>query len=117
MLERTGLSSEVGLVVRTRAEGRRTVVSVAGELDLATVALVERAVMTWFPVSEEIALDMRGVTFIDSTGLRLLLMLDEVAIEDGRMLTLTPSGTVTRLLELTGLAPRFKRTAVASTQA
>lgn len=117
MPEWTNLSSGVGLDVETRAEALRTVVSVVGEVDLATVALVEQAVMPWFSVSGEIALDMRGVTFIDSTGLRLLLAFDEMAIEDGRAFTLTPSAAVTRLLELTGLGQRFKRTAAAAAQA
>lgn len=104
-------SSERFLVVESRPDGRRTVVSVSGEIDLATVDRVERVAADALASAESVALDLREVTFIDSTGLRLLLELDDLAMAGGRALTLLPGATVTRLLELTGLDRRFQRAA------
>jgi anti-sigma B factor antagonist len=105
-------SEEQLLVVETRADPRRTVVAVAGEIDLGTVDRIERVVADALAETGEVSLDLREVTFIDSTGLRLLLELDDLALAGGRALTMTPSATVTQLLRLTGLERRFQRAAV-----
>lgn len=110
-------SSERLLAVETRPDGRRTVVAVSGEIDLATVDRVERATAEALASTEDVALDLRAVTFIDSTGLRLLLELDDLALAGGRALTLLPGATVTRLLELTGLERRFQRAVVPAERA
>ena len=110
-------SSERVLSVVTRPDGQRTVVAVAGEIDLATVDRVERAAADALAAAEAVALDLREVTFIDSTGLRLLLELDALALAGGRALTLLPGVTVERLLLLTGLDRRFQRAAAPSGRA
>ncbi|MGD0197123.1 MAG: STAS domain-containing protein [Solirubrobacteraceae bacterium] len=82
-------------------EGHR--LAPAGELDIATVPLLEAAF-------EEIAgddavpvlLDLRAVTFIDSTGVQLLLRLNERCAPTQR-LRIIPSVAVERLLDITGL--------------
>jgi anti-anti-sigma factor len=51
---------------------------------------------------------MTGVTFLDSSGLRVLIGAYKEAEERGGRLRLrSPSDGVVRLLEITGLADRF----------
>lgn len=79
-----------------------TVLRLAGELDLATapdvLAAVEAAAGD---DGSRLVLDMSGVSFIDSTGVRTLLEANRVAGND--LTLLAPSPAVTRVLELTEL--------------
>ena len=84
-------------------------VVVVGELDLASADTLGQAVAdvraAGFPA---IALDLRGVDFIDSTGLRMLLSLRNDATREGHALTLmSPAPTVRRIFALTGTQGLF----------
>ena len=95
----------------TRAERERTVVELRGELDLGTVETVERAVQELHAQAvRSIVLDLRELTFIDSSGLRLLLQIDADARANGLDFALIEGdGPVRRLLELTNLTDDFRR--------
>src|SRR5688572_14514578 len=58
-----------------------------GELDLATVETL-RAALDAIESAGRLVLDLRGLSFIDSTGLRLLVALHERAQRDGFQLAL-----------------------------
>jgi anti-anti-sigma factor len=59
--------------VSRRRVGDAIVVAPAGEIDLATVDDLQAAVDAAAGESEQVVLDLREVTFIDSAGLRLVL--------------------------------------------
>ena len=67
----------------------RTWIKPSGELDLSTADDLEKRIreieVTGAP---EIVLDLRGITFMDSTGLRLVIAADDRARGDGRSLLL-----------------------------
>ena len=90
--------------------GREEVtVVVVGELDLATADELGHAVAQVLAAAvADIALDLRGVDFIDSTGLRMLLSLRNDAKRNGHGLTLvSPAPTVQRIFALTGTRGLF----------
>lgn len=97
--------------VTTRSDGARTVVEAHGELDLGTVPAVEREVQELREQGvKQIVLDLRELTFIDSSGLSLLLRLDAEARSNGFSFAIVEGeGPVRRLLELTDLADGFQR--------
>ena len=92
-----------------------TVVRPRGELDMATVetlrttldvAIAESpgAALDGFDTGAHLVLDLRRLSFIDSTGLHLLIALDERAKRDGFLLTLiAPAAPVDRAIHLCGL--------------
>jgi anti-sigma B factor antagonist len=93
--------------LRCEIEPDRDVVTVRpiGEVDIASVAAVDRPLIElWDAGFTTIALDLRWVSFMDSTGLRLLIRHSERARADGAVLRIdvAPGGPVHRLLELTG---------------
>ena len=89
--------------VDIRAEDRGTVVTVAGELDVASSQVLERELRQLHEVPV-VVVDLRGLTFIDSTGLGVLVRAHQVAREHGRRFGLVRgNGQVSRLLSLTGL--------------
>ncbi len=75
-----------------------------GELDLATVEALEREVDSLLDSGfRSILVDLRGVTFLDSSGLRYLLMLARAAGTDGFRLELVHGdANVRRIFELSG---------------
>ena len=81
---------------------------ISGEIDASTAPRLIEAVKHLPDNDGAVVLDVRVVTFIDSSGLRVLVALAERASDDGRTVELaSPSPSVTRLLEITGLAAMF----------
>jgi anti-sigma B factor antagonist len=85
------------------------VVRVSGELDLSSVAQLCRAIETAATSVElrppRVMIDMSGVEFCDSTGLRGLIgAVGEVKVLGGRVVLAVPPGSAfDRLLALAGL--------------
>ncbi|MDQ3741117.1 MAG: STAS domain-containing protein [Actinomycetota bacterium] len=76
----------------------------SGELDLAGVETLEREVVTLLESGfRSLLLDLRSLTFLDSSGLRCVLMLARRARTEGFGLELIQGpDNVRRLFELTG---------------
>src|SRR4051794_4756008 len=107
--------SEVGrFEVRTWPDRERVILAVAGELDLASVGALRAALNEVLAAGwENIVLDLRELTFIDSTGLSLLLKAERAARHaDARFAIVDGSPAVARLLELVGLSDHFSRARV-----
>jgi len=89
--------------VEVSEEARGTVVTVSGELDVASSQLLERELAKLQEVAL-VVVDLRGLTFIDSTGLGVLVRAHQLAQEQERRFGLVRgNGQVNRLLSLTGL--------------
>jgi anti-sigma B factor antagonist len=85
-----------------------TVLTVTGELDLATSPALEAELERASTGRELVILDLRGVTFMDSTGLSLLVKAQRRAQDARRRLAVVKGGAqVQRLLTLTGVAERL----------
>ncbi|HET6869894.1 MAG TPA: anti-sigma factor antagonist [Solirubrobacteraceae bacterium] len=82
-----------------------TTIKLAGELDSATCGeLVERFEQLITDNAGEVVLDLDEVTFIDSAGLRALIVIERTAGERNLAFTIrTPTGPVADLLQLTGI--------------
>jgi anti-anti-sigma factor len=96
---------------RVDVEPERDSVRVApvGELDLATVdKLRDEVVRLRESGFTRVVIDLRGVRFLDSTGLRLVLELDAAARESGQeLLLIRGSDVVQRIFEVTQVAERL----------
>lgn len=97
------------LDLSTRRLGDRAVVSVSGEVDLETASqLGEHALEAVRTVSPRIVLDLAGVTFMDSTGLKVLVSVDRRAqLAGGSVVLVGAAPAVLRILTLTGLDQVF----------
>jgi anti-sigma B factor antagonist len=91
------------LLIGVSSEGERVVLRLDGELDLASVPTLENAMTdATFDDMAEIVLDLRGLEFIDSTGLRAILLQDKRSTERGQAFALVRgSEQVQRLLDMT----------------
>ncbi len=95
--------------LEVRNEGRSTVISVSGELDLASSpALQEELDRVAASDSQMLIIDLRELDFMDSTGLSVLVRAHQRIEEQGRQLAMVKGPQqVQRLLSLTGVADRL----------
>lgn len=105
--------AETSLSIITRRLGADAVrVYLAGEIDLATApqlrfALSDVVAATAPPA--EINVDLAGVTFLDATGVGLLVRAREVARRAGVGLSVhNPRGIVMRVLDVLGLTGELR---------
>jgi anti-sigma B factor antagonist len=90
-------------------EGRLSaLVELSGELDLATVEAVRETLRSLMASKRSLTLDLRRLTFIDSTGLRLVLEIDAASRQDGFNFALVKGPeTVQRLFAISGTLDRL----------
>lgn len=83
----------------------RVFVCPSGEVDLATAGKVEAAVVDLLERGfHRVVVDLRAVTFLDSTGIHALITVHERARQLGETVSVILGGPATRrALELTGL--------------
>lgn len=96
--------------VRTEPRADHLRIVVSGELDLFREADLRRALddVLADAAPERLVLDVRGVQFLDSSGLRALLMCRDRARSLGIPLALAVNpGPVTRLLDVAGVRNWF----------
>jgi anti-sigma B factor antagonist len=100
--------------VEVRNADAATVITVSGELDLASSpALEEELERVAQSDAKVVVVDLRHLEFMDSTGLSVLVRAHQRAEENGRRLGLVNgSQQVQRLLTLTGVADRLTLTDV-----
>ena len=78
---------------------------VAGEIDLATADQLESSIQTASEQGARFVLDLSPVSFMDSTGIRVVVLAHR-ALEErgGSFAVVTGNGPVRRVFEVTGLA-------------
>jgi anti-anti-sigma factor len=94
--------------VRWERTGRVHRLIPTGELDIATTPILERA----FAAVHEgdaamIVVDLTELSFMDSTGIGLLLRMNDACKEGDRLRIVNGTPTVVRVLDITGVRPRL----------
>jgi anti-sigma B factor antagonist len=101
--------SEDTLTIASERRGSAHHVAPAGELDIATSETLERTLLDVEQSdAETIVLDLSGLEFIDSTGLRLVIDANQrCGGPGGRLRVIAGAPAVERLLDLVGLRERL----------
>jgi anti-anti-sigma factor len=97
-------SHQIAIDEATDAQGRKVLVAV-GDVDLQTAPELRRYIERAAEPGEDLVIDLRQVTFIDSPGLGTLIHCDRVRRErGGRLVLKDPSGPVRDLFDMVRLA-------------
>ena len=80
------------------------VIRASGELDIATVGSLQTCLESAASNGGPVEVDMTEVTFMDSSGLRALIIEREAADGAGRGFVVVPSEAVRRLITIAGLS-------------
>ena len=92
--------------ITTDERNGAVLVTLRGELALATAPDVEDAVLGRVREGAHVILDLRGLEFMDSSGVRVIVAAHSAAQDgDGRLTIVrgAPGGPVQRVLEISGL--------------
>lgn len=96
--------------VATETDGDTVVVTVHGELDIASASMLRETFLDLIAREPrpDLTIDASGLTFVDSSGLAVLMMGARRWDEAGKRIALRdPSTTLVRLLDLTGVRRAF----------
>ncbi len=93
------------LTVRSEREGDTHTIALSGEMDLSNAGEVERELLHAEAThARTIVIDLSELTFMDSTGIRLLISADARSRADSDRLRLTrPPAAVARVLCIAGV--------------
>jgi anti-sigma B factor antagonist len=99
------VSDDEHLQIAVRRERDRIVVGLRGELDLLAAPVLQAAIDSPEIIgSEMLVLDLRDLRFVDSAGLRVILVAHERSQQRGQAFALSRgSAQVDRLLSIAGL--------------
>jgi len=103
------------LSCRTDGDGRQ-VVSVTGELDIATAeqayAYISKVIDAWDTGTAPVSVDVSGLTFCDASGLGVLARVARHARQAGRQIQLvSPRPSLLKIMRITGLDRSFPEVA------
>jgi anti-sigma B factor antagonist len=94
------------LTVDTRQQGETAVIALAGELDLAGAPSLEREL--GLVEAPALVVDLRGLEFMDSSGLRAIVVSAQRAQDAGRRFALIPGAAqVMRVFDITRMRERL----------
>jgi anti-anti-sigma factor len=95
------------LTFETRTEGEAAVIALMGELDIAGAKALEQELAA--VDAEAAVLDLRGLEFMDSSGLRAIVMCAQRAQDAGRRFALVPGAAqVMRVFDITRMRERLR---------
>jgi anti-anti-sigma factor len=95
--------------IDVRREEDRVVLSVHGELDLASAPLLQSEIEGIETGGVALVLDLEDLEFVDSTGLRIILAAHERAQECGHEFAVTRgSQQIQRLLDITRVGDHLR---------
>jgi anti-anti-sigma factor len=94
----------------TALRGRVAVITLHGELDMAAAAELEPELDCLLDDAFDVlALDLRGLDFLDSSGLRLILLArNRLLDEDRRLVLVRGPRAVQRVFEITRMTERLE---------
>jgi anti-sigma B factor antagonist len=96
-----------GFIVHSERDGSVHRLTPLGELDLATVPILEREFQAVHPdpAAEMIVVDLTKLSFMDSTGIAALMRMNDACEEHDRLRIVNGSPAVVRVLDVTGVRP------------
>ena len=92
------------MTITKKENGTELVVALEGRLDATTAHELKEALNDSLDAAESLVLDLGGLEYISSAGLRLLLMAHTTMSEKGGMKLINVGGAVEDVLGVTGFA-------------
>jgi len=91
-------------IIHRELDKRTSVISIEGELDLATAPRLKWMLIDALEAGhQELVVDLSLTTFMDSTALGVLVGVNRTLGIDARMAIVCPQSTVLKIFELSGL--------------
>ena len=85
-------------------DGSKLTIAVSGRVDTTTATELEKTVLENTGGVTELVLDLKGMSYISSAGLRVLLKAEKVMKAQGRMTLINVNNDVMEILDMTGFS-------------
>ena len=98
------------LDLQSRVDGATVVIALEGELDLASVGELDTEIarLAADDAAGEVVVDLRELAFMDSSGLRSIILAESRVTEAGKRFALIQGNeSVHRVFEITRMTDRF----------
>ena len=92
------------MTLEVKTDANATIVEVAGRLDTITAPVLEKTISEDIKDVKNLILDLKGVSYISSAGLRVLLSAQKKMLKVGSMKVRNVCSEVMDILEMTGFA-------------
>ena len=90
------------MTIEKIAENKRLTVALAGRLDTTTAPMLETELKQNISGLEELILDLAGLEYLSSAGLRVLLSAQKVMNRQGSMVVKNVNEIIMEIFEVTG---------------
>ena len=94
--------------IEVQQHAGQTLLTLSGELDLATVGQLEEAIHSRLQDHEDLVVDLRSLSFMDSSGVRALVAGHQAAENgNGSLVIVRPArdSEVDRVIDVSGIGP------------
>lgn len=92
------------MTMEIKKKAETAVIEIAGRLDTTSAPALEKAICEDIGDAKNLVLDMKGVQYISSAGLRVLLGAQKKMLKIGSMKVTNVCEAVMEVLEMTGFA-------------
>ena len=92
------------MTMEIKRKGQETTIKIAGRLDTTTAPVLDKTVTEDLGDTKDLILDIKGLEYISSAGLRVLLGAQQKMQEIGSMKVINVCEEVMDVLEMTGFA-------------
>lgn len=96
------------MTIETKIDGANIIATITGEIDGKSAPQVQGELLTALQAGNRLLVDMRGVTYLSSAGLRMLLLLyRQVAAKNGKVVLVGVSEEIRDTMSMTGFINFF----------
>jgi anti-sigma B factor antagonist len=96
-------TEEQGLSMVVDATGSVPILQLVGELDISSAPALRQQLTELLTSDGDVVVDLSGLTFMDSSGISVLIVAHKRARNQGRKMTLRhPGGPVAKVLAISG---------------
>ncbi len=90
--------------IEMKRNAEETIIEIAGRLDTTTAPLLDKTINEDIQDTKNLVLDVKGLEYISSAGLRVLLSTQKKMMKIGSMKVVNVCEEVMDVLEMTGFA-------------
>ena len=92
------------MAIEIKKNANEVTIAVAGRLDTITAPVLEKTIGDNVSVTQSLILDMNGLEYISSAGLRVLLATQKKLLNTGSMKLINVCEAIMDVFEMTGFA-------------
>ncbi|MCQ2551508.1 MAG: STAS domain-containing protein [Clostridia bacterium] len=90
--------------IRKETEEKALVIYVEGRLDTTTAPKLDEEIASALNGAENLVLDLQGLEYISSAGLRVILATEKKMAKQGKFVVRNANETIMEVFEITGFA-------------